>query len=77
MGIQGKTMAEKVISNIGKVIIGKEQTARLLLTALRTDMFCWKTFREQVKRHWRRHWRNLYRQTFPESSLLRICFQVI
>ena len=49
MGIQGKTMAEKVISNIGKVIIGKEQTARLLLTALRTDMFCWKTFQEQVK----------------------------
>ena len=73
MGIQGKTMAEKVISNIGKVIIGKEQTARILLTALRTDMFCWKTFREQVKRNWR----NLCRRTFPESSLLRICFQVI
>jgi len=37
MGIQGKAMAEKVLSNIGKVIIGKEQTARLLLTALLAD----------------------------------------
>lgn len=34
---QGKVLAEKVLNNIGKVIIGKEQTTRLLLTALLAD----------------------------------------
>ena len=33
----GKLIADKVLGNIAKVIIGKEQTARLLLTALVAD----------------------------------------
>jgi len=33
----GKELGEKVLSNIAKVIVGKEQTARLLLTALLAD----------------------------------------
>ena len=33
----GKLIADKVLGNISKVIIGKEQTARLLLTALLAD----------------------------------------
>lgn len=33
----GKVLADKVLDNIAKVIIGKEQTARLLLTALVAD----------------------------------------
>ncbi len=33
----GKMLGEKVLSNISKVIVGKEQTARLLLTALLAD----------------------------------------
>ena len=33
----GKLFGEKVFSNIAKVIVGKEQTARLLLTALLAD----------------------------------------
>lgn len=37
MGIQGKELAEKVLTNINKVIIGKEETARLLLTSLLAD----------------------------------------
>ncbi|MCM1191876.1 MAG: MoxR family ATPase [Butyrivibrio sp.] len=34
---RGKILGEKVLGNIGKVIVGKEQTARLLLTALLAD----------------------------------------
>ena len=34
---RGKIFADKVLENIGKVIIGKEQTVRLLLTALVAD----------------------------------------
>lgn len=34
---QGKQLADRVLENIGRVIIGKEQTARLLLTALLAD----------------------------------------
>lgn len=37
MEIQGKQIAEKILENIHKVIIGKEETARLLLTALLAD----------------------------------------
>ena len=37
MEIQGKQAAEKVLDNIHKVIIGKEETAQLLLTALLSD----------------------------------------
>lgn len=37
MEIQGKQAAEKVLENIHKVIIGKEETVRLLLTALLSD----------------------------------------
>ncbi|MCM1056954.1 MAG: MoxR family ATPase [Firmicutes bacterium] len=37
MESKGKTLGEKVLGNIGKVIVGKEQTARLLLTALLAD----------------------------------------
>ena len=37
MGMQGKELADKVFHNIGKVIIGKEETTRLLLTALLAD----------------------------------------
>lgn len=37
MDMQGKVLAEKVLDNIGKVIVGKEQTVRLLLTALVAD----------------------------------------
>ena len=37
MEIQGKQAAEKVLNNIHKVIIGKEETVRLLLTALLSD----------------------------------------
>ncbi len=37
MEIQGKQAAEKVLDNIHKVIIGKEETVRLLLTALLSD----------------------------------------
>ncbi len=33
----GKIIADKVLGNIAKVIVGKEQTARLLLTALVAD----------------------------------------
>ncbi|MBE5869386.1 MAG: MoxR family ATPase [Lachnospiraceae bacterium] len=33
----GKYLADKVLENIGKVIIGKQQTAKLLLTALIAD----------------------------------------
>lgn len=35
--MSGKEMADKIISNIGKVIIGKEQTVKLLLTAMVAD----------------------------------------
>lgn len=35
--IQGKIISKKVLENIHKVIIGKEETARLLLTALLAD----------------------------------------
>ena len=33
----GKVFGDRILSNIGKVIVGKEQTARLLLTALLAD----------------------------------------
>lgn len=33
----GKLLGDKVLGNIGKVIVGKEQTARLLLTSLLAD----------------------------------------
>lgn len=35
--MNGKEMADKIISNISKVIIGKEETVKLLLTALVAD----------------------------------------
>ncbi len=34
---KGKYLADKVLENVGKVIIGKQQTAKLLLTALIAD----------------------------------------
>lgn len=37
MGVKGKELADKVLDNMGKVIVGKEETARLLLTALISD----------------------------------------
>lgn len=37
MGISGKELADKVMGNIAKVIVGKEQTVKLLLTALLAD----------------------------------------
>lgn len=37
MGMQGKELADKVFRNIGRVIIGREETVRLLLTALLAD----------------------------------------
>lgn len=37
MGQNGKEFSEKVLGNISKVIIGKEQTAKLLLTCLLAD----------------------------------------
>ena len=37
MEIQGKQAAEKILENVHKVIIGKEETVRLLLTALLSD----------------------------------------
>lgn len=37
MGSNGKVLGDKILSNIAKVIVGKEQTARLLLTALLAD----------------------------------------
>lgn len=37
MAQNGKSISEKVLENISKVIIGKEQVARLLLTALIAD----------------------------------------
>lgn len=37
MGNTGKLLGDKILSNISKVIVGKEQTARLLLTALLAD----------------------------------------
>ena len=37
MGQNGKELSEKVLGNISKVIIGKEQTAKLLLTCLLAD----------------------------------------
>lgn len=37
MEIQGNSIAQKVLDNIHKVIIGKEETARLVLTALLAD----------------------------------------
>lgn len=37
MEINGKAWGEKIFSNIAKVIVGKEQTVRLLLTALLAD----------------------------------------
>jgi len=35
--MSGKDLAEKVLGNINKVIVGKEETARLLLTAMIAD----------------------------------------
>ena len=35
--MQGKELAEKVLGNINKVIVGKEETAKLLLTAILAD----------------------------------------
>lgn len=37
MGNNGKTLGDRVLKNIAKVIVGKEQTAKLLLTALLAD----------------------------------------
>lgn len=37
MGQNGRELSEKVLGNISKVIIGKEQTAKLLLTCLLAD----------------------------------------
>ncbi len=37
MGQNGKELSEKVLGNISKVIIGKEQTAKFLLTCLLAD----------------------------------------
>ena len=37
MEIRGNGIAQKVLENIHKVIIGKEETVRLLLTALLAD----------------------------------------
>lgn len=37
MGKNGKLLGDRILSNIAKVIVGKEQTARLLLTALLAD----------------------------------------
>lgn len=37
METKGKSLADNVLKNIAKVIVGKEQTARLLLTALIAD----------------------------------------
>ena len=37
MDSNGKILSEKVLGNIAKVIVGKEQTTRLLLTALLAD----------------------------------------
>lgn len=37
MGISGKELADKVMGNIAKVIVGKERTVKLLLTALIAD----------------------------------------
>ena len=36
-GMQGNELAQKVLGNISKVIIGKEETAKLLLTAILAD----------------------------------------
>lgn len=37
MGNNGKILGDRVLGNIAKVIVGKEQTAKLLLTALLAD----------------------------------------
>ncbi len=37
MEINGKLFGEKILDNINRVIVGKEQTARLILTALLAD----------------------------------------
>lgn len=37
MGTQGKVLGDRILENIGKVIIGKEETGRLLLTAILAD----------------------------------------
>lgn len=37
MGNSGKILSERVLGNIAKVIVGKEQTSKLLLTALLAD----------------------------------------
>ena len=35
--MSGKELARKVLENIGNVIVGKEETAKLLLTAVLAD----------------------------------------
>ena len=35
--MNGKELAEKVLGNINKVIVGKEETAKLMLTAILAD----------------------------------------
>lgn len=37
MGTQGKALGDRILGNIGKVIVGKEETGRLLLTAILAD----------------------------------------
>lgn len=37
MGTQGKVLGDRILENIGKVIVGKEETGRLLLTAILAD----------------------------------------
>lgn len=37
MAGNGKALGERVLGNIAKVIVGKEQTTKLLLTALLAD----------------------------------------
>ena len=69
MEIQGNQFAEKILKNIHKVIIGKEETVRLLLTALLADGH---VLLEDVpgtgKTKLAKTLANLCMQIFPESS---------
>ena len=80
MEIRGNGIAQKVLENIHKVIIGKEETVRLLLTALLADGHVLledvqvrsRMVRARGRQNWRKHSPNLFMRTFPESSSPRI-----
>lgn len=70
----GAFIREKVLENLNKVIVGKEETCLLLLTALLADGRLLEVFPEQERQSWRKRWQKHWMHSFPGFSSRRIYF---